>query len=193
MNPVNLYMLPGRIGLKFTDSKDRDSFWNALSDAARAAAERIANRTIRLYPDRMKDPNGLIIPISGNGTGPVTVTQPKPAPPAPKPTPQSGNVNVAAGGDPFALTGNVVKALPGMVAVQSNIPPGSVHNAPVSDLEATSDRPTPENVPVRQPESQASVPEASKPSPEDPEPPDKRTKAYRAWWARHHGQANSPK
>lgn len=172
---INLYMLPGRIGIKFQDSKDRDSFWSAMSDAARAASERIANRTIRLYPDRMKDPNGLIIPISGNGTGPVAIAS-KPAPPPPAKPPPSNIVNVGTGSDPFAITGNAVKALPGMVAVQSNIAPGMPQEA----SGGIQTPPTAENASTVQGDAVAPSQDAPEPKP-DPEPADRRTKKWREW------------
>lgn len=190
MNPVNLYMLPGKIGLKFNDSAARDSFWSAMSDAGRAASERIANRTIRFYPDRVTDSQGMVIPLSGNGTAPVAV------PVVAKPHPaqaQPGIVNLAAGGDPFAPSGHAVKALPGMVAVASNLPPGMAQER----SEAVQPHPEPQNAPQSQPSAEAVAPIAPEPKPEppknDPEPKDRRTKAWREWKLRQIDNEKAPK
>lgn len=177
---TSLYLLPNRIGLKFEQSADRDLFWNSMSDGARLAAERIGNRTIRFRPDRFQDKNGLIIPLTGNGTGPVAIAS-KPAPPPPAKPPPSNIVNVGTGSDPFAITGNAVKALPGMVAVQSNIAPGMPQEA----SGGIQTPPTAENASTVQGDAVAPSQEAPEPKPEaekaDPEPKDRRTKAWRMW------------
>lgn len=188
---IKLYMLPGRIGLKFDNSPARDEFWNAMNDSARAVAERIATRTIRFHVERVKDPNGMVIPICGNGAVPVVnkpvpvaqTAQPQPAAPIPQP----GIVTVGAGGDPFALTGNAVKTLPGLVAVASNMPPGM----PEEPSQAVQTPTGPENAPTGKENAQEVATGTSEPAPEpakpadDPEPKDRRTAAWKKWRARN--------
>lgn len=179
---IQLYILPKKIGLKFTQSADRDAFWTAMPALARACADRIGNRSIRFYPDRFQDKNGLIIPLSSNGASPVpvSVAPPKSEPQVAKPPP-SNIVNVSSVADPFALTGNAVKALPGMVAVASNIPSGS----PQERSGGITTPPTPENASQGQPNAVAVASGVSETLPEpaqtETEPPDKRTKAWRNW------------
>lgn len=125
---ISFYCIPGFVGLKFETPQERDRFHSTMTPAeARAACDRIGNRTLRFSPDRMKVNYliGLETPLSDAQVKvpEVISSEPTATASAQMPTPNS-LVNVATVADPFAFTGqNVTKALPGLVDVRSNIPP----------------------------------------------------------------------
>ena len=163
---LSLYLLPNKVGLRFETTTDRDAFFARFPQ--KDALEKFGIRVIRFLPDKIKDPGWQTVIETGQQAKPPAAPPTKPAQ-AIKPSEAEHLVNVASG-DPFAITGkHVVKALPGLVAVKSNIPEQSqVESRQI-------EQPAPPAV-VEEP--RATVPVA------DPEPPDKRTRRWREWNAR---------
>ena len=167
---LSLYLLPNKVGLRFDTTTDRDAFFARFPQ--KDALEKFGMRVIRFLPDKVKDPGWQTVMETGQQA------QPPAAPPpatAPKPAEADHLVNVASG-DPFAITGkHVVKALPGLVAVKSNIP--------------EQEQVTPEmSAPPAPPQPSEPIPEIPKfEAPvDDPEPTGihKNSRKYREWKAR---------
>jgi len=168
---ITFYTIPGAVGLKFINTVDRDAFYNTLKPEVQAAVDKIATRTIRFYPDRIK--TNFVLSMQ------TLPTQPAAAAPKPQPTPTQPKVTVAeppkTTTTPFAIEGEVKRALPGLVHVVSNIPPEQMSE------------------PVKAPEPDVPMPEnnALPPTPanDDPEPTGihKNSRQYREWKARQKG------
>jgi len=145
---VNIYSLPGKVGLKFDSPKDRDQFWDGMAShiangfSPQQAAEKIGQFAIRLYPDRVKEGFSWpaeLLPVQSPTTAPSSPPAPSLRSEAPKakpapakiiepPTPGT-TVTVGSGIDPFVRTGtNVTKALPGLVPQ----PPGAAAEQPAT-------------------------------------------------------------
>jgi len=154
---ITFYVAPNVCGLKFQSTTDRDQFWSALSEPVRSATERIASRTLRFYPDKMVNP-GFQWPLMSNGAKEA----PAPIPPAPAASaPKTDQVTT----QPFAnIATNPTRALPGLVP------------APPPEMLAVNQPPLPVEAVV--------APFLTETKPDDPEPLDRRTKAWKNWNAR---------
>jgi len=166
---LSLYLLPNKVGLMFGTTPERDKFWETLP--IKPVSEKIGALTIRFYPDRIaKGGYKLTLELAQM---PVAQVQAQTQPQGPAQG-QGHLVNLAEVKDPFAITGqHVVKALPGLVSVKSNIPqeePSLVGN-PAQQVPA----PSPQVVE----EPKVTVPD-------DPEPTGihRNSRKYREWLAR---------
>lgn len=163
---ITFYTIPGAVGLKFINTVDRDAFYNTLKPEVQAAVDKIATRTIRFYPDRIK--TNFVLSMQ---TMPI---QPAVAAPKPQPAPTQSKAAVAeppkTTTTPFAVEGEGKRALPGLVHVVSNIPP----------------EPQPEPVKAQEPDIPTPTPQPVK---DDPEPTGihKNSRKYREWKARQKG------
>jgi hypothetical protein len=163
---LSLYLLPNKVGLRFDTTTDRDAFFARFPQ--KDALEKFGMRVIRFLPDKIKDPGWQTVIETGQQAQPPATPPTNPAT-VPKLTEADHLVNVASG-DPFAITGkHVVKALPGLVAVKSNI----TEEPPVESVQ-----PEPPAPAAAVEEPKVELPAA------DPEPSDKRTRSWREWKAR---------
>lgn len=178
---ISFYITNGNCGLKFDTTNERDAFWASLAQnvhngfCAQAATERIGNRTLRFYPDKMKNAFelGLMTRNDVNQPQAVNPNRPKPGIPAIPPPPQSATITTV---NPFSsLANNPTRALAGL----SPAPPAELlaDQQPVAAV-----IPEPEPV-VSEPATKEAV-ETAPPEISDPEPPDKRKREWKEWKAR---------
>jgi hypothetical protein len=173
---LSLRIAPNEVSLRFSSVGHRDSFWQALANnpvngfSPQQAAQRVGSNRIRFFPEKMKA--GYDWPF-----------QSLPAP-----------ILVDADAEPVAKPVAVVqkpqeKTIPAS-AIRPPDPISPVATLPIAELESpTVTAPStaaPEFVPEPPPSIDipqvASVDEMK--ADDDPEPPDKRTKAYKQWLER---------
>lgn len=175
---VTFYTLPGKVGLKFMTTPERDKFWNSIPVQIQSIAEKIGALTIRFYPEKLSA-GGYSVSLETIALPEPTTQTPSAAPVAPANEGRGQFVDVSKVANPFAITGqNVVKSLPGLVNVQSNIPPEELKNLGGEPVQPVQPAPTP--TVVNEPKVEAPVAVA------DPEPTGihKNSRKYREWKAR---------
>lgn len=191
---ISYYILPPNAGFKFGTPSERDQFWASLKDTIRVGAEKVGNRTIRLHPSKMKQGfEWAMMTRNGEATA-QAVVPPQPPPNVPvtvsAPPTKSDTVTTT---NPFdKLASNPTRPLPGltppvpreMLAAPTQTTQSSdVPESPVAPVEevTTSTQPVIEEL-----NTATEIPKepAVESGFDDPEPADKRTKAYRDWKAR---------
>jgi hypothetical protein len=174
---LSLRIAPNEVSLRFSSVGHRDSFWQALANnpvgdfSPQQAAQRVGSNRIRFFPEKMKA--GYDWPF-----------QSLPAP-----------ILVEADAEPMAKPVPVVQKPPEKTIPASAIRPpepiSPVATLPIAELESPTiaapvEQPLQEFVP--EPPPSIDIPQvasvAEMKDDDDPEPPDRRTKAWKQWAAR---------
>lgn len=173
---IKFYCIPNACGLKFDTNPEREQFFNGLRPGVQAAAERVAMRSIRFHPSKLRDPGFEIQLVTADGLSEqqsVKIQQAPPLPPAPVAPKDFVTTSPFAG----SVGPNATRPLPGIV------PPPPPEMLAVNQPAQPSPAPSQEPAPIPQVEKK----EAAIPPPatqDDPEPPDRRTRAWKEWKAR---------
>lgn len=174
---ITFYILPSKVGVKFVTTPERDGFYNSIPAPIQPIAEKVGALTIRFHPEKLAVGGYSVMMEAAAVQAPSTPS----ASTLTNPIGGGGLVDISKTPNPFTITGeHAVKALPGLVAVQSNIPPEQQPAEKVlveSRAQPVQSAPTPV---VEAPKAEAPV------ANDDPEPTNihKNSRKYREWKAR---------
>jgi hypothetical protein len=173
---LQLRIAPNEVSLRFSSVGHRDSFWHALANnpvggfSPQQAAQRVGSNHIRFFPEKMKAgydwpfqslPAPILVEADGEPvTKPVAVVQ--------KPPEKTIPASAIRPPEPIAP----IATLPAEV-LESPVPQ--------SGIEQPAQQFVPEPPPSIVIPQVASVAEMKQAEDNDPEPPDRRTKAWKQW------------